>query len=75
MRALKSNTHFIKYKIYGINLMSSFGICLEDGRHFKNRLYFLTSLPTWPVAAMPLLLSLPWGRLCRAVVQTGDCPL
>lgn len=41
MRALKSNTRFIKYKIYRINLMSSFGICLEDGRHFKNHLHFL----------------------------------
>lgn len=53
--------------------MSSFGICVEDGRHFKNHLHFLTSLPKRPVAAMPLPLSLPGGRLCRAAVQ-GTVP-
>lgn len=77
MRALKNNTHFIKYKIYRINLTSSFGIYLEDGRHFKNCLHFLLSLslPNWPVPAMPLLLSVPWGRLCATVAHARDCSL
>lgn len=64
MRALKNNTLFIKYKIYRINLMASFSIYLEDGRHCKNHLHFLTSVPKRPVAASAFLLekTMQWCR-------------
>lgn len=61
----------IKYTEF---ISSLFGIRLEDGRDFKSRLHFLTSLPEWPVAALPLLSCLPRGRLHRAVAQARTIP-